>query len=385
MRNILVKCVIGIFLLGSLTGCWDMKTIQDTNYMTAVGFDYKDGKFIVYGQMLDFASVAKQEGGQSTQPPLIWVGKEEGATPSEAFNKLYKTSQQRVFWGHIGAYLFTKRALGQGIGKYTDGSIRYSETRFTQWVYSTDQPIESVFSIVPFFNVSPMSSILMQPTDNYRQSSYIVPRRLFGVVSHIREPGQMIMLPSLDIVKDVWLKNEKPDPKLMVNGAYTLNLHHQLEWFSLTELLGLRWLNEHTKRTPLLIYKEGKPIQNVLIKPKSHIKVRVDGDLPVFDLEIAAATAVAEVFELVDEDTLEQLVSKEVTEEVERTFQHGQNRGADVYGLEHVLYRQNSAAWGKLTNYGTNPLTDYKLGNIIVKVKITNTGMLKMKEKNQQY
>lgn len=62
-KTALLKLAAGVVVLISQTGCWDMKTIQDTNYMTAIGFDFKDGKYIVYGQMLDFASVAKQEGG----------------------------------------------------------------------------------------------------------------------------------------------------------------------------------------------------------------------------------------------------------------------------------------------------------------------------------
>lgn len=66
-----------ILILISQTGCWDIKTIQDTNYFTAIGFDYQNGRYVVYAQMLDFSSVAKQEAGKAGQPPQIWVGREE--------------------------------------------------------------------------------------------------------------------------------------------------------------------------------------------------------------------------------------------------------------------------------------------------------------------
>ncbi|MNQ83425.1 Spore germination protein A3 precursor [compost metagenome] len=376
--------VCGIVMI-SQTGCWDMKTIQDTNYMTAIGFDFKDGKYIVYGQMLDFASVAKQEGGQSAQPPLIWVGKEEGTTVSDAFNKLYRTSQQRVFWGHVGAYLFSKSALDQGIGKFTDGSVRYSETRFTQWVYSTDESIEAVFSVIPFFNVSPMSSILMQPVESYRQQSFIPPHRLFWVASKLREPGFTVILPTLDIENKTWVKNEKPDPKLRVDGAYSLNKQHKLEWFSEKQFLGARWLNKYTSRTPIVVYKEGKPVQTVHGKPKSHIKVRTQSEQAIFDVEIEVPIAIAEIFQEIAESELEKLTSNQIKEEVEQTFKLGKSRSVDVYSLEHVLYRDEFKQWAKLTNYGEKPLTDYELGDIKVKVKVLHSGMLKLKEKTQQY
>lgn len=385
MIKALVKLATGIFTLISLTGCWDLKTIQDTNYMTAIGFDYKDGKYIVYGQMLDFASVAKQEGGQSAQAPLIWVGKEEGATISDAFNKLYRTSQERVFWGHVGAYLFSKDALSQGISIFTDGAIRYSETRFTQWVYTTDESIESVFSVIPFFNVSPMSSILMQPADNYRQRSYIPPHRLFWVVSKIREPGFTVMLPSLGIDKEVWKKNEKPDQKLYVSGVYSLNKQHDLEWFSENQFKGARWLNQYTSRTPMVIYNEGKAIQNVIIQPDYLIKVRSHGEQVLFDVEIKAYANIAEILKEISEKELGKLISKQITEEVKSTFELGKSRGIDVYALEHELYRDNFKTWAKLTDYGQKPLTDYELGNVSVNAKIVHSGMLKMKEKTMQY
>ena len=44
-----------------LSGCWDNKEVQDINYITALGIDYKDNKYIIYVQMLDFATIAKQE------------------------------------------------------------------------------------------------------------------------------------------------------------------------------------------------------------------------------------------------------------------------------------------------------------------------------------
>jgi spore germination protein KC len=385
MKTVGLKLTACIFMLICLTGCWDLKTIQDTNYMTAIGFDYKDGKYIVYGQMLDFASVAKQEGGQSSQKPLIWVGKEEGATISDAFNKLYRTSQERVFWGHVGAYLFSKAALNQGISVFTDGAIRYSETRFTQWVYTTNESIESIFSVIPFFNVSPMSSILMQPADNYRQRSYIPPHRLFWVVSKIREPGFTVMLPSLGIDKEVWKKNEKQDQKLYVSGVYSLNKQHDLEWFSEEQYKGDRWLNKYTSRTPLVVYNEGKAIQNTVIKPDASIKVRLNGEQPIFDIEIKAYVTIAEILKEISQKELGKQVSKQITDEVKLTFELGKSRGIDVYALEHVLYRDDFKTWAKLTAYGQKPLSDYELGNVTVKAKVVHSGMLKMKEKTIQY
>ena len=119
------RLVIGMVLLISQTGCWDMKTIQDTNYITAVGFDYQKGRYVVYCQMLDFSSVAKQEGGKGGQPPAIWVGQEEGKRLMRLSPVCTKPCSSEPFGGMWVLMFFTREALKEGVGKFTDSSVRY--------------------------------------------------------------------------------------------------------------------------------------------------------------------------------------------------------------------------------------------------------------------
>ncbi|MFK9116608.1 hypothetical protein ACJEBK_06925 [Peribacillus frigoritolerans] len=55
------KIWLTLHLFLFLSGCWDEKTIQDFHYITAIGIDFKDGEYIVYTQLVDFAAVAKTE------------------------------------------------------------------------------------------------------------------------------------------------------------------------------------------------------------------------------------------------------------------------------------------------------------------------------------
>lgn len=380
------RLAIGLLLLFSQTGCWDMKTIQDTNYITAIGFDYQKGRYVVYCQMLDFSSVAKQEGGKGGQPPAIWIGQEEGETVNAAFARLYKTMQQRAFWGHVGAYVFTREALKEGVGKFTDSSVRYGETRFTPWVYSTDESIETIFSIIPFFNVSPLSSILMQPEENYLQRSYIRPIKLYRAAALAREPGNTVMMPTLAIRKDVWVKNEKPDPKLEVSGVYAIAKKNHVEWLSEDQFKGARWLEKSTVRTPMVVFINGKAELSVSIhKPKARITPRMKGDQLFFDIHFEAKAIVSELLENVEEDTLKKQIAKQIAEEIEQSFKEGKSRDTDIYQLEHVLYKESFPKWSKLTSNGEKPLEDYQLGDIKVDIQLSHSGMLKMKEKEQQY
>lgn len=379
------RFMAGLLILVSQTGCWDIKTIQDTNYLTAIGFDYQKGRYIVYAQMLDFGSVAKQEGGKASQPPQIWVGREEGETVNEAFNKLYKTTQQRAFWGHVSAYLFSGAALKHGVGKFTDGSVRYSETRFTQWIYSTDESIEAIFTIIPFFNVSPMSSIMMHPIENYHQRSYIRPFRLYRAAALLREPGYTLMMPTLSIRDDVWTKNQKPDPKLEVNGVYTIGKQGRVNWLSESHFLGDRWMESDTARSPLVIYIDNKPVHTMSIeKPKPRITLRKGNSL-IFDIQVKCKAISIDVTQNVPEDVLQKQIEKQMADEIRMTFEQGEKRGVDVYQFEHVLYRKDFKSWSEMTSNGKQPLEGYQLGDIKVDVQLRHSGMLKLRDREPQY
>lgn len=93
--------VIPVFLalILLLTGCWDMKEAQNINFITALGVDYENGRFVIYAQLLDFSDIAKQEGAVETGHGEVWIGKSEGRTIDEALISLYPASNEHP--GHM--------------------------------------------------------------------------------------------------------------------------------------------------------------------------------------------------------------------------------------------------------------------------------------------
>ena len=190
------------------------------------------------------------------------------------------------------------------------------------------------------------------------------------------------MMPTLAIRKDVWVKNEKPDPKLEVSGVYAIAKKNHVEWLSEEQFKGARWLDKSTARTPLVINMNGKAELSVSIeKPKARITPRMKGDQLFFDIHFEAKAIVAELLENVNEDTLKNLIAKQITEEIGQTFKVGKSRDTDIYQLEHALYKQAFPEWAKFTSNGEKPLEDYQLGDIKVDIDLSHSGMLKMKEK----
>ncbi|QMV44630.1 Ger(x)C family spore germination protein [Cohnella cholangitidis] len=384
------RCLCAALLLCMclmLSGCWDIKSLQDVNYYTGIGIDYANNKYQVYVQQLDFASVAKSEGGKSDKPSIVWVGHAEGDSLSEAIIEMYQTSQQTVFWGHLNSIVLSENLLKYGdlLGVF-DSLIRYPEIRYTPWVYGTKKEIKELFTTKPFFNLSPINSILYSPETNYNQRPLIAPMRLSRFIRELREPGQTVLLPSLSVSEHTWDRDNKPDPKLEIDGIFAMHNLAYKHWISYKNTLGIRWLVDKALGSRIII-RQGNEVyaELKLEKPKSKIRVTDAGGEPVFNIEVRVAAAIIEMWKLKSKKEYEQLADQQIAEQIKATHQSGQNNGADLLDLEHVLYRKRFKQWNKLTSGGTIPLKPINLGEIKVSVRIDQSGMYKLKRKMAPY
>ncbi|WP_239614467.1 Ger(x)C family spore germination protein [Cohnella mopanensis] len=380
----------GLLFIGMSTlvsGCWDIKSLQDVNYFTGIGIDYVDNKYHVYVQQLDFASVAKTEGGKSEVPSPVWVGHAKGDSLSEAIIELYQTTQQTVFWGHLNSIVLTENLLKHGdlLGVF-DSLIRYPEIRYTPWIFGTKQGIKELFTTKPFFNLSPINSILYAPETNYNQRPIIAPMRLSQFIRELREPGQTVFLPSLGISAKTWDRDDKPDPKLEINGIFAMHNLKYGNWLSYEQLLGMRWLVEKAAGSRLILKQGDQVLAELrLAKPKSKVHIVIVGGEPVFNVEVEIAAAVIELWKMKTQKEFEQIANKHIVDQIKSTHQTGLKSNVDLLDLEHLLYRKKFKLWDKLTSGGKVTLKPSNLGEVKVTVKIDQSGMYKLQRKMTPY
>ena len=364
------------------TGCWDIKTIQDINYVTAIGFDYKDGKYIAHVQMLNLSNVAKQEGGQVTEPGGVWVGHASGNSVLEAMYNIYKSAQQAIYWGHVSSLVLTEEALSQGMDGFVfDGLVRFREIRLTMWVFSTKEPLEKLLTVRPFFNLSPLSSILHQPGDNYSQRTSLEPIMLYSLMRNWREPGQTSVIPTLSIATDAWQQDTKPDPKLMLSGMHVVEKGHTKLWAAEQRLSGFKWLQPSANRILLPIAYDAESEVSLSLTNLRHRITLDDGTgSPVFRISLRCDGRIAESDEKLDMKLLEQKAEEHIEQEIRKTLDDMKKNNVDIYSLEHILYRKSFTRWKSLTKAGRKMLSDYEVQSIDVDVRLRYSGMYKNRE-----
>ena len=374
----LTKIAIALLLVPLMTGCWDIKHVQDINYVSAIGVDYVEGRYDVYVQMLDFTSVAKMETGKPTAPVPVWIGKGSGDSPIHALDDLYQSSQLRIFYGQVNAVVLGERLLKNGIDDYEELLRRNFEMRYTPWVFGTSLPIDQLFSVTAFFNLSPLVTLLHQPRESYKQNSVIAPISMREFYASYREPCKTTQLPSLTINDQYWKRDKKAHAVLQINGMYVLQRQTFKGWIDKDRIDGLRWVDPRTSRAPLVIQaKNNAQVGIALESPKVKINVNTSNDALSFEVNVRLEGQILDNNISIPEHEIEQEAIERVRSEIVQTYKEGLKNKSDLLQLEHTLYRKKNREWKMLQERNGVVLKPDSLAAVRVDVKLNNSGKIK--------
>lgn len=378
------RFVAALLFVLSLTGCWDIKTVQDVNYFTGLGIDYVDRKYVVYIQQLDFSNIAKTDGGNSDKKSASLIGQASGDSLSEAVMELYKTVQQSVFWGHLGTIVLSEQLLkSETIVEIFDALLRSPEIRMTPWIFGTKDKIGDIFNAYAFFHMSPYNTLLYAPVSSYRQKSVIIPKRLYEFSKEFREPGATVLLPSLTISRKTWRVEEKPEPKLEMNGYYAMHNEKYVDLFTIEQVQGLKWMRSDTSISRLMLKQDGKPLATLQIgSPKPHISIAGgSGTNPRMMFSVRLKAEVLELWQEATESELEKAANEKVRGDILATYRQGLRSKADLFNVEHQLYRYHYRQWKQQDRGGHIEWLQSTAPEIRVDVQISDTGVYKLNRK----
>jgi len=369
-------------LLPLLGGCWNSNELQTLAYGTALGFDYADGKYTAYVQVLNFANVAKLEGTEPGKNVPAWIGKGQGVTALEAITDINEASQLPMFWGHVSAIVVTDNVIKSN--KYheiADTLNRYREIRYNIRVYGTKEKLVDIFSVKSLLNFSPLESLLARPTKYYSQRPYIHPILGFQFIASINEPGYSDYLPSIEIDKTAWREDKHRKPMFRINGAYFFNNREYVGWMSESALKGVRWINEQLDMASINI-PSGPESSAVVNLHSPHYRVQPivrDGEVR-FAMTLKFNGHISAMWGNLPDAEVERVVTAAVAEEIRATFERGVDKGIDVFRLSQQLYRDDPATFKRFIASRPFPLTKESLARVDVRIHIMHSGKFKGKK-----
>jgi spore germination protein KC len=378
-KSMMACCSILVLCLLFVTACEnDIGEIENQNFATAIGVDYRDGEYYIYIQMIGLSSVAKKEGGEKA-PPEVYVSETKGKTFIDGFFKAYHTAQERFLWANVTAIVLSENVLKKGLVSVFDGLTRYYEFRPTPWIFGTKVSMFDILSTTGFFNQSSLNTILHSPESSYEQSSTIKPVKLNQFAREFFDPGRTTYIPSLTINDTQWKNNKKTEAKLAIDGAFFLSNPKYKGYFPYKNLKGMRWLTPKTKRASILLPNNKNPEfltvledQMVKIYPKKQ-----DGNFRFTILYLANGVVSNRMKNnTITVDAMEEFVKKGILTEVRQLYQLGLVHDIDFLNLEHQLYRKYHSDWKKLKDQDTL-LREDSIKSMEVHITLEHSGSFK--------
>ncbi|MGC8230011.1 Ger(x)C family spore germination protein [Pseudobacillus badius] len=356
-----------------LAGCWDSNEPERMVYVLGLGTDFKDGQYTVYLQITNPSLIAKPEvtGGDSNVK--VVVGHGSGKTLNEAIFNLYRSSQRRIFWGHLSFFVFTEEALQAGALQATiDLFDRYRETRYTTWIYATKEPLKELMTSTPPLKMSTYFARLSDPQAAYEQSSFIRPIDMREILIELNEPPHEAIIPYVRLAKHTWKADNKTETMTQFAGAAFITKSSVKDIVSYKKIKGLKWLNEDFKREEISVKGETAPISLMIDKPKIEKKVIIKGKDVRFQISIEADAVLSE-FTYPDKLTdVQKSAEKLLKSEIKQTYLEGIEADMDVYRLSEEVYRKHVDTWKAVEKNGKVPLAKDSLQEISVKITLVH-------------
>ncbi|MDD1502466.1 Ger(x)C family spore germination protein [Lysinibacillus sp. CNPSo 3705] len=368
--------IVSLTAILLLAGCWDVKEPQRMYYIDGIGIDYKDGQYEIYMQIINFANVAKSEGPTPQAAPSE-IGFAKGKTMEEAFFKLYRSIDQKVFWGHMTFILFSEDALKDANSiPVIDSFLRHRETRYQILTYVTKDSIKDILLITPILNKSLTASKLSNPMHTKELQTYVEPVDLRKLIISLNEPGHEVNLPLVTINKN-WETTNKPTEETALSGFGVVSKDGFKGYINDGNARGIQWMFHKKTRGDVTIKLNNKEKEFLTVdleKLSTKIKPIVKNNEVTFEAEIKL-NAIINGFEgKVNTDQIREGIIKEVKKDIKKSYEAGIEIDVDVFRLSEHLYRKNVKAWKKVQKDGKIPLTADSLSKVNVIVNKVNPG-----------
>ncbi|MFJ7829718.1 Ger(x)C family spore germination protein [Peribacillus sp. NPDC097284] len=364
-----------------LSGCWDSNEPERLVYAHGVGVDYKDGKVVVYLQIINLQGLAKTEaGGDPSSQNASDVGTGTGDTLEEAIFDLYHTSDRRIYWGHLSFVIFSDEALNAGGFKKTvDFLDRYRETRYRIFFYMTKESVKEAMLVAPIENISLAFSKLSDPEGNYKQSSFIPPINLRELIIEMDEPAYFVSIPRMKVTKQ-WSGQKEKKKDLLLDSIAVISENKIKTIFPTRAMKGARLVNKNFVRDSVTLFPGTRQDTSVIVyEKKVKMKPVIEKDGKVrFHIKMKLKSSIETMKVDSSPKEYERELKRILKKEIKYTYKYAKEKKVDLFRLSETLYRKDIKKWKEIQKDGEIPLEDDTIKSIKIEVNLQNTGKDKL-------
>jgi spore germination protein KC len=326
-----------------LSGCSGQKNIQDLTYIVSIGMDYDEEKkeFEVFIQGLNFANVAKQEGGKPVDPIPIFVASATGETMNLAVSKLYKKSEPPLFFGHAVTLVLTESVVKHKFKEVIEEVGRNRSLRPTLRVVVSKEKLEDTLNTKALFDYPAIYTVLFKGKANELAQDEIRPTVLLKFLRDFYEPMGTVKIPTVKIDHDSW-KAKEEFPVLYFDGYAVFQHQEYRTQLPFEHAFLTNWLLEKNVTFDHKVVKDGELIAAVkLSSPKMKVKYEKGAEAPKFSINLSLQGDLLEKVKDVPLEELEAIIKSDFKEKLTSLYQVGIENQIDILNAGEKWFRQH--------------------------------------------
>lgn len=345
-----------------LSGCWDMRELNELGFVMAVGIDKgKDpGTFRVTAQIAKPSNAGSNQGGSKGENEnAVYIASSEGETIFDAIRNLAKFTSRRIIWAHNNVIIIGESLARQDITPVIDFFTHNYELRMRTWVaVCKGEAMDYVnaktgMEDIPGVSISSLYRYAELPAESVRTE-------LLKVFRDFTSDTVETLISALRLREDIASSNtsQKQDgeKQIELTGAAVFKKTRMVGWVSPEEARGLGLIRNEINSAIIVIpfdEYEGKKVSVEVDNIKTSVISDVSGSIPAITIKVKGKGNIVEQDMVTNDMSIdvlksrsEELVNKEVEKSIMMAVDKVQKKyNCDVLAFGRAIHIQHKNEW----------------------------------------
>ncbi|ACX51461.1 germination protein, Ger(x)C family [Ammonifex degensii KC4] len=393
MRCLLACLTVGFLLL---SGCWDMRELEDLAFVTAVAVDWTPGREVrLIAQVFNPRALAG--GAQGAITPGASISSKSyrnyearGKTVFAAMRELALKMPKRPYFAQSRVLLLTEETARQGVAEVLDFFERSVEIRKIIPIFVVRGDILEFLDVPNPHDICPATRLEDLVREQSR-TSFFPAVTLGEFLGMLVSEGQEAYCPVVRVERNPTRKlrpgellDPAPEPamEIKVGGTAVFRRGRLVGFLNEQESRGLLWTKGKVGGGALVLSLGGnKEVTVDVLRSQARIRPHLTPYGPKFTVEIREEGNVAEAACPLDLSKLEVMRQLEaaqaaaIKEEVEQALRRAKELKADIFGFGAALHRHYPQEWKKLKQKWPEEVFPYLEVEVKVDARLRRTGL----------
>lgn len=385
------KIILSLFILFTLSGCWNYKELNEYSIVSGVAIDKKGDEYETSILISNSPKNNSSDSNASETQVVVYSGK--GDSIFEALKDIGLISPKELYFGSFSVLVISEEVAKDGINNVIDFFVRYPNTRKNFYVVlSKDTKAKDTLKIITPLTAFPSQNI----TDNVRNTT-----NLQGIISSINfndllstilRDGVDLTINCIKIEGDEKegsskenLESSEPETYTKLGNLGIFKDDKLVDWADHDESLGINIINNRISEMFFeLKFKDGYVVVDST-SFSSNVSVELKNNKPVVNVDLSGEARIIEVngdVNLENSKVIEQLQKKannKLKKQVNKAIDLAVKNKTDIFGFGQMFYRKYPDYYKSLKKEWDNNLDDIKVNiksNLTLKNKVSSKNSL---------